>query len=63
MGYVGLAWQPGSELLLLIELQLGWESLRNRRGALRGRSGRTSTDADYLRQIGGAEDGDDGSQR
>jgi hypothetical protein len=48
--------------MLLIELQLGWESLRNRRGALRGRSGRTSTDADYLSQIGGAEDGEDGSQ-
>jgi hypothetical protein len=28
-----------------------------------GRFGRTSADADDLRQIGGAEDGEDGSQR
>ena len=56
VGYAGLAWQPGSELLLLIELQLGWESLRNRRGVLRGRSGRAYADAHDLRQIGGAED-------
>ena len=30
---------------------------------MKGCSGRTSADADYLRQIGGAEDGEDGSQR
>jgi len=63
VGYAGLAWRPGSEISLLKELQMRWEHLRYRRGALRGRSGRTSTDADYLRQIGRAEDGEDGSQR
>ncbi|MFN5219643.1 MAG: HpsJ family protein [Cyanobacteriota bacterium] len=63
VGYAGLAWRPGSELSLLKELQMRWEHLRYRRGALRGRSGRTSADADYLHQISGAEDGEDGSQR
>lgn len=62
-GFAGLARRPGSNLSLLAELQMRWEHLRYRRGVLRGRSGRTSADADYLRQIGGAEDGDDGSQR
>jgi len=59
----GLAWRPGSELWLLIELQMGWERLRNRRGILSGRSGRAYADAHYLRQIGGAEDGEDASQK
>jgi len=59
----GLAWRPGSELSLLKELQMRWEHLRYRRVALKGRSGRTSADADYLRRISGAEDGEDGSQR
>ena len=63
VGFAALAWRPGSELSLLEGLKMGWEHLRYRRGVLRGRSGRTSTDADYLRQIGGAEDGEDGSQR
>jgi hypothetical protein len=62
-GFAGLARRPGSNLSLLAELQMRWEHLRYRRGVLRGRSGRTSADADYLRQIGGAEDGDDGLQR
>ena len=62
VGYAGLAWRPGSGVSLLIELQLGWERLRNRRGVLRGRSGRAYADAHYLRQIGGGEDGEDASQ-
>jgi hypothetical protein len=62
-GFAGLARRPGSNLSLLAELQMRWEHLRYRRGVLRGRSGRTSADADYLRQIVGAEDGDDGSHR
>ena len=62
-GFAGLARAPGSELSLLEELQVSWDHLRYRRGAMKGRSGRTSADADYLRQIGGAEDGEDGSQR
>ena len=63
VGYACLAWRPGRELSLLEELQISWEHLRYRRGALGERSGRTSADADYLHQIGGAEDGEDGLQR
>lgn len=62
-GFAGLARAPGCELSLLEELQISWEHLRYRRGAMKGRSGRTSADADDLRQIGGAEDGEEGSQR
>ena len=62
-GFAGLARAPGSELSLLEELQVSWDHLRYRRSAMRGRSGRTSADADDLRQIGGAEDGEEGSQR
>ena len=62
-GFAGLARSPGNELSLLEELQMRWKHLRYGRSAMRGRSGRTSADADDLRQIGGAEDGEDGSQR
>jgi hypothetical protein len=63
VAYAGLAWRPGRELSLLEQLQISWEHLRYRRGAMEGRSVRTAADADDLRQIGGAEDGEDGSQR
>jgi len=63
VAYAGLAWRPGRELSLPEELQISWEHLRYRRGAMKGRSGRTAADADYLRQIGGAEDGEGGSRR
>jgi len=62
-GFAGLARSPGSELSLLEGLQMRWEHLRYHRSAMRGRSGRSSADADDQRQIGGAEDGEDGSQR
>ena len=63
VGYAGLAWRAGRELSLLEELQISWPNWRHHRRGPKGRSGRTSADADDLRQIGGAEDGADGSQR
>jgi hypothetical protein len=62
VGYAGLAWRAGRELSLLEELQISWHNWRHHRRGPKGRSGRTSADADHLRQIGGAEDGEDGSQ-
>ena len=62
-GFAGLARSPGSELSLLEELQISGHNWRHHRRGPKGRSGRTSADADDLRQIGGAEDGADGSQR
>ena len=62
-GFAGLARSPGSELSLLEELQISGHNWRHHRRGPKGRSGRTSADADDLRQIGGAEDGEEGSQR
>ena len=62
-GFAGLARSPGRELSLLEELQISWRNWRHHRRGPKGRSARTPADADDLRQIGGAEDGEDGSQR
>ena len=63
-GFAGLARRPGSELSLLIELQLGWEDLRYRRlGRRRGSRHAGPSDAEYLRQLteqAEAEDADAG---
>ena len=61
IGFAGLARRGRSNFSLLVELQLGWQRLRNRKASLRRAAGPGGADSDFFRQLSEQAEAEDES--